>query len=108
MEVKSLTTSQIYPWTQGKKIGEGTYGTVYIYNTPDPLENVAIKLSKREHSYHSVAFIREAAILMALWSSKQNYTVQLLDVVLIDNKIGLVFPLAEGSLSDYLTTNKGK
>lgn len=127
--MKSLITNEIYSWERGKLIGRGAFGEVYEYNTPHG--KVAIKVNNRYgYGFSNIGtYIREASMLMVLrnspfpfpcnfpegnckekaeanWNKKKNYTIPLLDVVMVNGDIGLVFPLAIADLNNYLKTHR--
>jgi serine/threonine protein kinase len=86
-----------------KKIGEGTYGTVYKARVKSSNEFVAMKKIKLEAEDEGVpsTAIREISLLKEL--NHQNI-VRLLEVIHSENKLFLVFEFLDQDLKKYMDT----
>ena len=93
-EIRSLITGKKLEWLQGGSvIGQGTYGKVISYQTPEG--PVAVKTSTDLELGVDSSLLREAAMLRNLHHPN---ILPVLDVFIIPTEMGLVFPLARQDL----------
>lgn len=82
-----------------KKLGQGTYGAVYKLKNK---LNLAIKLSEFDEGIKE-SELREVVLLKNM--SHPNI-VPIIDVIFTKNKLGIVLPLADGTLDQSIEVNK--
>ncbi|CAH2267972.1 jg8420 [Pararge aegeria aegeria] len=89
-----------------EKIGEGTYGVVYKARDKLTGKDIALKKIKLENEPEGVpsTALREISVLRDL---KHPAVVQLLDVVLADTKLFLVFEFLHMDLKKLMELTKG-
>ncbi|XP_059054558.1 cyclin-dependent kinase 2 [Achroia grisella] len=89
-----------------EKIGEGTYGVVYKARDRTTGQEIALKKIKLENEPEGVpsTALREISVLREL---KHPSVVQLLDVLLTENKLYLVFEFLHMDLKRLMDINKG-
>lgn len=101
------TLSGIERYSKLDKIGEGTYGVVYLAKDRETNECVALKKIRLEAEEEGIppTAIREIALLKEL---KHSCVVNLKDVIHEDDKLYLVFEYLEQDLKKHLDSLEGK
>ncbi|XP_075976427.1 cyclin-dependent kinase 2-like [Anticarsia gemmatalis] len=93
-------------YSRVEKIGEGTYGVVYKAKERQTGKEIALKKIKLENEPEGVpsTALREISVLRGL---RHPAVVQLLDVLLADNKLFLVFEFLHMDLKRLMDITKG-
>ena len=87
--------------TEGGMIGRGGFGTVYKYETPNGL--IALKFSNKLNNGVNKELLREAVALSTL---NHPNVIRLLDVYISNGEMGIILPLAELSLDQYVLNRR--
>lgn len=104
----SATSARLQKYETLEKLGEGTYGVVFKARNTQNNQIVAIKQIRLEDEDEGVpgTAIREVAILKEL--SRHPNIVKLLDVVIVNHKLWLVFEFVDYDLHKFLSRTKAQ